>query len=174
VSNQWNSVLPAGAKSNLYVKHSVTSNTKIASDGTVTRELTIEYRNPHKHSNCNMEDGGGLGRGGLCINATLRNWLRVYVPKGSKLVDFKGSEKKVQTYDELGKTVYEGFLGVQPEGKASVKLSYTLPFKIKNADDYALLVQKQPGTVGHDYTILINGKKLNQVQLIKDQKFSLQ
>jgi hypothetical protein len=121
-----------------------------------------------------MEDGGGLGRGGLCINATLRNWLRVYVPKGSKLVDFKGSEKKVQTYDELGKTVYEGFLGVQPEGKASVKLSYTLPFKIKNVDDYALLVQKQPGTVGHDYTILINGKKLNQVQLIKDQKFSLQ
>lgn len=169
-----NDVNFAGAKSNLYVQHAVTSNTVIASDGTVTRELTIQYKNPKPHSNCNLEDGGGLGRGGLCINATLRNWLRVYVPEGSTLVDFKGSEKKVQTYDELGKTVYEGFMTVKPEGIATVKVSYTLPFKVKNADDYTLLIQKQPGTVGHEYTVQLNGKELSKSPLVKDQEFKLQ
>lgn len=152
----------AGAKSNLFVNHTIVSDTSIADDGTVTRTLTIDYRNPYKHSDCNLE------RGALCINATLRNWLRMYVPEGSTLVSFTGSEKKVQTYDELGKTVYEGFFGVQPQGKATIKVSYTLPFKVQNRNDYKLLVQKQPGTAGHDFTATLNGKKLLQAKLIKD------
>lgn len=163
----------AGAKSNLYVQHEVTSNTIIESDGTVKRELTLEYRNPEPHSNCNLEDGGGLGRGGLCINATLRNWMRIYVPEGSELVELKGSETKVQTYDDLGKTVFEGFFGVKPEGKSTVTVTYTLPFKVESKEDYNLLIQKQPGTVGHDYTILLDGKQLDKTELIMDTKFGL-
>lgn len=164
----------AGAKSNLFVKHDVTSKTTIEGDGTVKREVTIVYKNPYPHSNCDLEEGGGkLGYAGLCINATLRNWFRMYVPEGSTLVDFKGSEKKVQMYDELGKSVYEGFFGVAPKGKSSVTVTYTLPFKIKNKVDYKLLIQKQPGTVGHQYSVIIDGKEAGKGPLIQDKVYSL-
>lgn len=159
----------AGAKSNLYVKHDVKSETTIAGDGSVERKLTITYRNPKAHSNCNMEDGGGLGRGGLCINATLRNWVRVFVPEGSTLVEFKGSEMKTQTYEDLGKTVFEGFLGVKPEGKAEVTVTYKLPFKVANEEDYKLMIQKQPGTDAHTYSVSVNGSLISNTPLITDQ-----
>lgn len=158
----------AGAKSNLFVSQEVDSETKIADDGTVERTVTINYKNPYPHSNCNLE------KGGLCINATLRNWLRVYVPEGSKLVEFRGSSMKVQTYEDLGKTVFEGFMTVQPEGKATVIVRYTLPFKINNKDDYRLLVQKQPGTKGNLYNVSIDGQSKSQVELTTDTQFPVQ
>lgn len=163
----------AGAKSNLYVQHDVVSQTQIAKDGSVTRTVEITYRNPKKHSNCNMEDGGGLGRGGLCINATLRNWVRVYVPQGSKLVSFKGSEKKVETYDELGKTVFEGFMQVAPLGKAKVTVTYTIPLKFEKERDYTLMLRKQAGTKGHAYAVKVNDSLVFQQPLITDQVIDL-
>ncbi|KXK12249.1 MAG: hypothetical protein UZ22_OP11002000048 [Microgenomates bacterium OLB23] len=162
----------AGAKSNLFVDHEIQSATEIANDGTVTRKLTINYKNPHKHSNCSLEESEILGVGGLCINATLRNWLRVYVPEGSKLVSFNGSEKKTLTYDDLGKTVFEGFLGVQPMGKATVTIEYTLPFKVENKNEYRLIVQKQPGTAGHEFAATLNGKKIIDSKLTRDLSYS--
>lgn len=161
----------AGAKSNLYVQHFVNSEATVNDDGSIQKTVEITYKNPYPHSNCNLEDGGGLGRGGLCINATLRNWVRLYVPEGSTLVSFKGSEKKVQTYDELGKTVFEGFLGVKPEGQAKVIVTYTLPKSqnIEDIKDYNMLIQKQPGTIGHEYTVTINGKTIETFPLIEDK-----
>lgn len=157
----------AGAKSNLFVNHTITSATEIKSDGTVERTLTIEYKNPYRPSDCNLE------RGGLCLNATLRNWLRVYVPENSSLISFQGSEKKVQTYTDLGYTVFEGFLQVKPQGKSSVVVKYTLPFKVKNEKDYELLIQKQPGTKGHSVTITVNGKTRDTFELTEDKVFKM-
>ncbi len=157
----------AGAKSNLYVTEKVTSDSKINSDGSVHRTLTIEYKNPYKHSDCNLE------RGGLCLNATLRNWLRIYVPEGSTLTSFRGSQTKTQTYDELGKTVFEGFMTVDPMGKALVTVEYDLPFKVKNQKDYKLYLQKQPGTAGHQYLINVNGVLRLDMPLVKDYEFTL-
>ncbi len=158
----------AGAKSNLYVKHDVTSDTKIDSNGTVQRTITIRYKNPYRASDCNLE------RGGLCLNAPLRNWLRLYVPEGSKLISFKGSQKKTQTYDELGKTVFEGFMTVNPMGSALVTVTYELPFKVAKQKDYTLYIQKQPGTVGHAYTVTVNNKLRSNTPLVKDYELTLQ
>jgi len=158
----------AGAKSNLFVDHTIKSETDIKSDGTVERTLTLTYKNPFKHSDCNLE------KGLLCINATLPNWLRIYVPKGSKLVGFQGSEKKVQTYDELEKTVYEGFLRINPKGTARAIIKYTLPFKVQNQKDYSLLIQKQPGTKGHAIEVDVNGKTRAQFDLTEDRLIKLQ
>lgn len=155
----------AGAKSNLFVQHRIISDTEIKPNGTVERRLKIEYKNPAPHSDCNLE------RGGLCLNATLRNWIRVYVPKGSKLVSFQGSEKKTNTYEDLSKTVYEGFVSVQPMGKSTVFVTYILPFKVSNEKDYSLLIQKQPGTQGHAYIININGNEKDAFELTKDKEF---
>ena len=136
----------AGAKSNLFVSTAINSQTK-GKD----KEVTISFKNPYPHSDCNLE------RGGLCLNAILRNWIRIYVPQGSKLVEFQGSTKKVQTYDELDKTVFEGFLTVSPQGKAEVVVKYTLPDGI---DTNKFLIQKQPGTYENKLVVGVNGRKL--------------
>jgi hypothetical protein len=158
----------AGAKSNLFVTQSVTSVTDIKGDGTAERTVTIEYKNPFPASDCNLE------RGGLCLNAILRDWLRVYVPEGSKLTSFQGSEMKNQTYNDLGKTVFEGFLQVKPMGKSTVVVKYTLPNKMKESD-YTLLIQKQPGTIGNTYDVKINGKSydVNTRTNVTDEKNKL-
>lgn len=142
----------AGAKSNLFVQETINTTTK-KSSGKINREVNVVFKNPYPHSDCNLE------RGGLCLNAILRNWIRIYVPEGSKLIDFKGSEKKVRTYDELNKTVFEGFLNVKPQGQAEVTVTYTLPDSIK-AVDYALMIQKQPGQLNQKLNVKIVNKKV--------------
>lgn len=153
----------AGQKSNLFVNHSIISETIFEHDGTIKRKLIIRYKNPYPHSDCNLE------RGGLCLNATLRNWVRIYVPKGSKLINFQGSETEVKIYEDLNKTVFEGFLRVVPLGKSEVIINYQLPFKV-DQKKYKLLIQKQPGTEGHKYEILINGKKKEDFKLTSDKE----
>jgi len=146
-----NNVNFAGAKSNMFIDEQLTSETMFEG-GTVKRLVTMKFKNPHPHSDCNLE------RGGLCLNATLRNWIRFYVPEGSKLVSFKGSKTKTLTYDELGKTVFEGFMTVDPEGVATVTVEYTLPSSISE-DNYSLYVQKQPGVEKQTLTVKIGGKE---------------
>ncbi len=142
----------AGAKSNLFVQETINTTTK-KSSGKIHREVNVVFKNPYPHSDCNLE------RGGLCLNAVLRNWIRIYVPEGSKLIEFKGSEKKVNIYDELGKTVFEGFLNVKPQGQAEVTVTYTLPDSIKTTD-YTLMVQKQPGELNQKLNVKIVNKKI--------------
>jgi len=161
-----NDVNFAGAKSNMFISEAINSETTIDSKGNVKRKLTITYRNPYKHSDCNLE------RGGLCLNATLRNWLRIYVPQGSKLINFAGSEKKGNVYKDLGKTVFEGFLKVSPRGMARVEVSYVLPNKLKNKSDYQLLVQKQPGTDANKLVVKVNGRVKFKGNLAEDRLIS--
>lgn len=159
-----NNVNFAGAKSNLYIDETIETVTSKTMSGEIQREVTLTYKNPYPHSDCNLE------RGGLCLNATLRNWLRVYVPQGSKLASFKGSQKTVKTYDDLGKTVFEGFMTVNPNGKAEVTVTYTLPASIKPAG-YSLRVQKQPGVEKQDITIKIGGQTMYDGAFDKDKEY---
>jgi hypothetical protein len=151
----------AGAKSNLFVQHFITHEVDIDKDGTVTKTITIDYKNPSEPSNCNLEDVG------LCLNGLLRNWLRIYVPKGSELISFEGSETEAVTKEDLGKTVFEGFLTVAPKSSSQVIVKYKLPFKV--SDNYSLLIQKQPGTSGHEFTSIVNGKQDEPIKLTTDQ-----
>ena len=156
-----------GAKSNLFVTHAVENRYKVDGDGTVTKTVTIEYKNPHPPSDCNLE------RGGLCLNAELRDWLRIYVPKGSRMVSSKGSQVKMTTYDELGKTVFEGFVTVPTQGKSTFTITYTLPFKLSKGSNLPVLIQKQPGTFGHDFKTFVNDKERESFQLFADKEYSL-
>lgn len=158
-----NNVNFAGAKSNLFVSESIVSKTQSKS-GKIEREVTVDYKNPYAHSDCNLE------RGGLCLNATLRNWVRLYVPKGSKLVQFDGSIKKVQTYDDLGKTVFEGYLEVPTQGKATINVKYTLPDSITDKD-YSLLFEKQAGVTTQDLEVKLDSKTLYKGAVTADRVF---
>jgi len=160
-----NGVNFAGAKSNLYVDEVIETKTTKGSSG-IQREVVINYKNQYPQSDCNLE------RGGLCLNAPLRNWLRVYVPKGSKLIKFEGSQKTVKTYDSLGKTVFEGFMTVNPMGSAKVSITYTLPDSIKSKD-YSLLVQKQAGNEDRQEVVIsIDGQKQYEGIFDKDKQYA--
>ncbi len=155
-----------GAKSNLFVKESIRNEFEIEKDGAIKKIVTINYKNPYPPSDCNLE------RGNLCLNAVLRNWARIYVPKGSKLIDSTGSEVKIKTYEELGKTVFEGFLTVRPKGAATFKISYDLPFKV-GSDILPYLIQKQPGTYDNEYTIVVNGRESKKFPLTTDKEIKI-
>ncbi|MBI3956330.1 DUF4012 domain-containing protein [Candidatus Gottesmanbacteria bacterium] len=163
----------AGAKANMFVSEKVNKDVSVGSDGTITTKLALEYKNPYPGSDCGLESGG------LCLNAPLRNWVRVYVPTGSKLTESKGAQSPkdnkpvdLETYDSLGKTVFEGFLIVNPLGTARLDLTYTSPIK---SDDgkYKLLVQKQPGTDGNEYTIKLGGRERKKFELTTDTEIVL-
>ncbi len=160
----------AGAKSNMFVSSKVMKDTTVNGDGTITTKLTIDYKNPYPGSDCGLESGG------LCLNAPLRNWVRVYAPVGSKLTDNKGAispkdgkPTSLETYDSLGKTVFEGFLIVNPMGTAKLELTYISPVKLQGT--YKLLIQKQPGTNDEEYAIKLNGKERKRAPLVTDTEY---
>lgn len=146
----------AGAKSNLYVQHEIELDVEQGKEETVNN-LTVKYKNPQKH------DGW--------LNGPFRDWFRVYVPKGSTLVDSTGSEVPVTTSEDLGKTVFEGFFILRPEGVTNLKFKYKTPIKA-GKDGYKILIQKQPGTAGHLVTVK-NGNKKEEFKLTTDREVRL-
>ncbi|MBA3723291.1 MAG: DUF4012 domain-containing protein [Candidatus Levybacteria bacterium] len=163
-----NEVNFSGAKVNIFMEERVDNEYKVDADGTITKTLTIKYKNPFPPSDCNLE------RGGLCLNAEYRDWIRIYVPQGSELVDSKGSQVKMTTYDELGKTVIDGFVTVRPKGVGTLTVTYKLPFKLEKNSPLPLLIQKQPGTAGHEYQTIINGKTVEMFNLTTDKETKLE
>ncbi|HUW22000.1 MAG TPA: DUF4012 domain-containing protein [Candidatus Bathyarchaeia archaeon] len=143
----------AGAKSNMYIRQKVTQEISKEPDGSLLKKVTVDYKNPAPPSNCNLE------KGELCLNGYYRDWFRIFVPKGSQLLEFSGSEVEIKVYEELGKTVFEGFFGktpatsLRPEGSLKLTFKYRLPFKVNDGGQYRLLVQKQPGTPSYEYGV---------------------
>ncbi|MCL5970606.1 MAG: DUF4012 domain-containing protein [Patescibacteria group bacterium] len=155
-----------GQKSNMYVQESVSQNIETQGDGNIIKTITIDYKNPYPPSDCNLE------RGGLCLNATLRDWLRIYVPKGSELIDSQGSEVKIKSYEEFGKTVFEGFLEVRPLGTAKFTIKYRLPFKPAKGF-MPLMIQKQAGTGENEYSVKTNSKEVQKFKLKNDKEIKI-
>jgi hypothetical protein len=145
-----------GRKSNLYAYETVDQNIEVAGDGSVTKTLTITYQNPEK------QDGW--------LNSVLPTWVRVYVPKGSKLITSEGLETTAEPYEDLGKTVFAGFFQLRPEGVSNVTFKYKLPGKV--GKEYKLFIQKQPGTDGFLYTINL-GKHMEEFKLTTDREIKI-
>jgi hypothetical protein len=126
-----------GAKSNLFVDYEVTQIVEAPVDGQITKTVEITYRNNHKADNCNLE--AGL----LCLNSTLRDWTRLYMPAGSKLVTAQGFTEEAKEYDENGFHVIDGFFTLEPLGQATLKLTYTVPYT--DTETYRVKLWKQGG-----------------------------
>jgi hypothetical protein len=145
-----------GRKSNLYSTEDVSQDVKIAGDGTVTKTVTITYKNPEK------QDGW--------LNSVLPTWVRVYVPKGSTLVAADGFETKADPYEDLNKTVFAGYFQLRPEGVSKITIQYKLPFKVKG--QYKLMIQKQPGTKDYLYTVSV-GRNQQEFYLKTDKEIKI-
>lgn len=144
----------AGGKSNLYVDQKVTQEINVE-NSKVTKKITIEYSNPQQFNRW--------------LNGINRSYVRVYAPLGSKLISSKGSEDKVNTIEELGKTVFETFITVRPQNSRKLEFEYEIAYKPEG--EYKLLVQKQPGAKDFQYIIKLNGSKKADFKLETDKEF---
>lgn len=157
----------AGAKSNMFVTQEVDQVVNINADGSLTRKLTLTYKNPRPGDDCNLEHGK------LCLNGQLRTWQRIYVPKGSVLKSAKGYELDATTTEDLGKTVFEGFFILTPQSVKKLEIEYTVPSGLVTGNDYRLLIQKQPGTKDIKNTIKVGTAGSKTYNVTSDQEFIL-
>ena len=140
-------------KANYYVKRTVSLETEMKDrDGLMGSTLTVRYL----HTGTSNNFPGGV----------YKNYLRVLVPKGSKLIKAmsvnansdKGADitTQIKELEEAGKTEFATNLEV-PTGKAvTIIINYTLPTDLALTTDknaYSLIVQKQPGTKGDNFTL---------------------
>jgi len=135
------------------VTEEVLQNIEIAGDGTVTKTVEITYQNPQDY------DGW--------LNSVLPNWTRVYIPKGSEVMDVQGFENPGEVYEELGKTVVSGGFELRPKGIKKITITYKLPFKASG--EYTLMIQKQAGTDAPLYSVNI-GRASEEFYLRTDRE----
>lgn len=152
-----------GAKTDMFITREVEQEIT-SQNGTVTKTVSIGYNNPTKGSNCNLEAGQ------LCLNGIYRDYIRLLVPKGSKLLSVVGSEVKEQVSEDLDKTVFEAFFTMRPQSQSKIVFKYELP-KL-DLSTYRLLIQKQPGTPTIKHTIILNGNQ-TIVELDQDKELVL-
>lgn len=152
-----------GAKTDMFITRDVEQEIEVV-NGKVTKTVTLNYNNPRKGSNCNLEAGQ------LCLNGTYRDWVRIFVPKGSQLISVIGSEVKEQVTEELDKTVFEAFFTMRPQSSSKLVFKYTLP--TLDLSTYRLLIQKQPGLPTIKHSIILNGSQ-TIVDLDTDKELTL-
>lgn len=149
----------AGGKSNLYVKEQVLLEIERKSNSESVHKLTINYSNPQPYN--------------IWLNGINRDYIRVYLPKGAKLISSKGSDEKVTIIDqELNKTVLEAFIQIRPQNSRTLEFEYSMQISLKDKD-YPLLIQKQPGTGDFKYVVKIDGRKKAEFDLDSDKELLL-
>ncbi len=168
-----------GFKTDGVVDEIITHNAKIADDGTIIN--TVKIKRTHNGGDTEYE----------WWNKVNCDYMRVYVPGGSKLLSVTGQTREIneplldydklgfkrdedvvreeesisvdeetgtRIYEEEGKTVFANWVYVSPKETVEIEYTYELPFKLdtaKNqeaADTYSLLVQKQAGSFGSEFS----------------------
>lgn len=142
-----------GLKGNWFIKEDVIKEVNVQNDKVVTT-LKIDYEN--------------IGKFDHDLNTGYRDYVRVYVPLGSKLVSADGSKEEVTTGEDLGKTYFAGYMAVDPLQKVRLTIKYESPRSIIQNNIYRLLVQKQPGTDNFKYTIKV-GRSSQEFELLTDK-----
>ena len=151
-----------GAKSNLFTTYEMLQQVEAPTEGRIKKTVEITYKNNRRADNCNLE--AGL----LCLNSTLRDWTRIYVPAGSELIEATGFTKDAKIYDELGFTVFDGFFILEPNGVAKIRLTYSVPYTLP---DYQLQLWKQGGITDYPLTMEVTGGR-DELTINKDTSYT--
>jgi len=77
-------------------------------------------------------------------------YLRIYLPRGS-------ISDQAESFEELGKTVFGSLIKVPTGQKKIIEFTYSLPEKIKQSEDYRILVQKQIGVEILPFKLILKG-----------------
>lgn len=97
------------------------------------------------------------------------NYLRVYAPGGSALIEASGLNETATEPGERGTTVFSGDFTLKPGGQQVVTLRYRLPSSVTSAP-YRLLARKQAGTAANPLTVTA-GACREETTLARDVRF---
>lgn len=150
-----------GAKSNLFTNYEMKQLVAAPTDGKIKKTVELTYRNSRPADNCNLEAGE------LCLNSTLKDWTRLYLPTGSELVKAQGFTEEVKEYEENGFHVIDGFFSLEPKSQAKIKVTYTVPYD--NQETYRLKLWKQGGISPVEVLMDVTG---GQEKLLLDKDLS--
>ncbi len=166
VSKEWNgdylmlSDANMGAlKTNYYITREINYSVDLTGEKPIA-SLEVLYKNSATYGDWRTSD--------------YHSYFRVYVPKGSKLL-----ERKMVSYpliqEDFGKTYFGFLLHVLINGQTDVKIKYELPESIRK-ENYKLLIQKQSGMGDVPVKITVKTSKGEFTQesiLRKDLKFEI-
>ncbi len=137
----------------------------LKTDKVVRREINYKVRENEEGELIAKVDIAYYNEGEFSWQTTrLRTYTRIYVPAGSQLISSSGAMEndrnnkpgEITIDDELGKTVFGGFISIEPEKSGTLSFEYKLPASLAKKAEmgyYNLLVQKQPGTSGHQLKV---------------------
>ena len=139
----------SAAKDNLYVRPSIRYSVSVDAAGGAICELELTYDYTRQ--------------GNLYLWTIVRgyyaNYLRVYVPPGSKLLAQDGTDEPVETFSEQGKTVFGSFLKVFPGTVKKVRLRYWQPLRLRfegGKARYDLVVQRQAANEPRTFDVTVS------------------
>ncbi len=135
-----------------------------------------------KHEYTLIQDDNGTWKGRITIRyknngffdyrtTRYRTYTRIYTPLGSELLSSSGFVEEDKSsnyirptvYEEFDKTVFAGFVSVEPGQERFATIEYQLPAwlseKIKRENKYSLLIQKQSGVAPIETTFSIQSQK---------------
>lgn len=143
-------------RSNWNVNQNVTKVVKI-NGSNLENELKIEFEaKPETGSPADVGD---------------THYVRIYVPKGSKLTASDGSLEKVSESEDLEKTVFAAVVKLETNQKKNLTLNYTSPKPGFDDGRYKLLIQKQAGTGDFKYKVSLGGQS-QEFNLSEDKEIS--
>lgn len=130
--------------------------------------LTLTYTQPvvAEDPGCNPAPRYGESYADLIARCYF-DYVRVFVPGGSELIDVNGIDPQTvtSTIGEPGTQQFGGYFVVPPNSSKSVSFSYRLPAGI-TPQEYTLRVQRQAGTDPLPIRILVNG--VERIDTIKN------
>jgi len=154
-------------KANFFIRDIVTQNIKIADNGSIKKDINVQWRNEHVYAG---------GEDAIISNSSrffYRSWARVMAPQGTVFTSSDGLKKSgiirynpVVHFDQkMQKQISENVIRFdhrRPNASAPIKyhdlnVSYNLPGNLNyNADKgYRMLIQKHPGKRDEYYKINI-------------------
>jgi len=130
-------------------------------DAPALATLTLTYTHPITATDpgCDPSPRYGAGYAAL-IKRCYFDYVRVYAPAGSRLIDVDGMAPETVTSEagEAGTQRFGGFFILPPNNRQVVTWTYRLPAGL-TPDSYALIVQRQSGTAPLPITLDIGGKR---------------
>lgn len=145
----------ASLKTDAVMKRSIKKSLLINQSGELIGRLEVTY----KHTGKFVKD----------LITRYRTYTKVYVPLGSWFETGFTTDGQKETAlnmtddldygSEYNKTFVTYFLIIEPGESKTIVLNYKLPAYLKNQYEngtYSLMVQKQPGTIGHKLEIDLN------------------
>ncbi|PIZ41227.1 hypothetical protein COV28_02965 [candidate division WWE3 bacterium CG10_big_fil_rev_8_21_14_0_10_48_23] len=146
-----------GKKTDLYMREGVEQSLVRLRDGRWRKTVKINYFNPQKYDNW--------------LSANYKDFVRLLVPKGSKLVKIEGASQQWGSWNEVGKTVFGAFFTLLPQKEHTLTFVYDLP-EGSVGENYQLLMQKQPGTNITLVKVKI-GDKIESFELKTDREITV-